>query len=57
MYFNTSLIALVPPHIRKARMGHSKLSNTAETNYTIVDLEQARDAKQADQLMKKVLEV
>lgn len=56
-YYNTSMISEVPDHIRKARMGHSKHSTTAETNYTIVDLEQARDAKQADQLMKKVLEV
>ena len=55
-YYNTSMISEVPDHIRKARMGHSKHSTTAETNYTIVDLEQARDAKQADQLMKKVME-
>ena len=55
-YYNTSMISEVPDHIRKARMGHSKHSTTAETNYTIVDLEQARDAKQAEQLMKKVLE-
>ena len=53
-YFNTSLIALVPPHIRKARMGHSKLSNTAETNYTLVDLEQARSSSEADELYRKL---
>jgi len=35
-------------------MGHSKLSNTAETNYTLVDLEQARSSSEADELYRKL---
>ena len=54
-YFNTSMIGEVPDHIRKARMGHSKHSKTAEINYTIVDLEMARSPKQVEKIYNKVM--
>ena len=54
-YFNTSMIGEVPDHIRKARMGHSKNSKTAEVHYTVIDLEQARSPIQAEKLLQKLL--
>jgi integrase len=54
-YFNTSMIGEVPDHIRKARMGHSKNSKTAEVHYTVIDLEQARSPMQAERLLQKLL--
>lgn len=53
-YYNTSMIGEVPDHIRKARMGHSKNSKTAEVHYTVVDLEQARSPVQAEKLMQRL---
>ena len=53
-YFNTSMIGEVPDHIRKARMGHSKNSKTAEVHYTVIDLEQARSPMQAEKLMQRL---
>ena len=54
-YYNTSMIGEVPDHIRKARMGHSKNSKTAEVHYTVIDLEQARSPIQAEKLMQRLL--
>jgi len=54
-YYNTSMIGEVPDHIRKARMGHSKNSKTAEVHYTVIDLEQARSPIQTEKLLQKLL--
>ena len=54
-YYNTSMIGEVPDHIRKARMGHSKNSKTAEVHYTVIDLEQARSPIQAQRILQKLL--
>jgi integrase len=54
-YYNTSMIGEVPDHIRKARMGHSKNSKTAEVHYTVIDLEQARSPVQAEKLVQRLL--
>ena len=56
-YYNTSMIGEVPDHIRKARMGHSKNSKTAEVHYTVIDLEQARSPMQAERLAQKILNI
>jgi len=53
-YYNTSMIGEVPDHIRKARMGHSKNSKTAEVHYTVIDLEQARSPMHAEKLMQRL---
>ena len=55
-YFNTSMIGAVPDHIRKARMGHSKFSKTAEINYTVIDLEKARSPYEMEMIFNKVFE-
>jgi|TARA_R110002167_G_scaffold95112_6_gene253533 integrase len=54
-YYNTSMIGEVPDHIRKARMGHSKNSKTAEVHYTVIDLEQARSPIQAQRILEKLI--
>ena len=54
-YYNTSMIGEVPDHIRKARMGHSKNSKTAEVHYTVIDLEQARSPIQTEKILQGML--
>ena len=48
------MIGAVPDHIRKARMGHSKFSKTAEINYTVIDLEKARSPYEMEMIFNKV---